>query len=364
MPNAMDRIMDETLEDQVPFSVLFELTNRCNADCVHCYVDRSGMENELTTEEVFRILAELRAAGTLFLTFSGGEVFIRRDILVLIRRARELGFALRLFSNGILIDEGAARVISEVGVIAVELSLYSLDPARHDAVTRVPGSQAQTIRAARLLRGQGITVCVKSPIMRGMTEEYRRLIAFADELGIEYRFDPTLTARNDLSTEPLAHRIESADFCEICKDPGLGLAVDPNRVRPPDPNEAVCASARRVALISAQGAVFPCSQRFPAAGSLRRQSFHEIWETAPLLLRLRNITVRDLPTCAGCSHFSFCGRCYLNAKFEDGDFWGISSWSGALAEARLKAFGAGGTTQEECQRARFGSRHPFSDISP
>lgn len=359
---ALDGLMGRALVEQVPFSVLFELTNRCNEDCRHCYVDLGDVEDELTTSEVTRILGELKAAGTFFLTLTGGEIFTRRDILVLVRRARELGFALRLFSNGTLIDEARADEIAAIGVLAVELSLYSMDPALHDDVTRIPGSLARTLRAARLLRERGVTVVVKSPIMAGLEHEYRRVIAFADEIGAQYKFDPTLVARNDLDEAPLQHRLSSADFYDLCKDPQLGLAVEPGSVAPHGPGAANCSTGRRVALISARGLVYPCSQRFPPAGNLRHRSFREIWETSPLLLRLRNITAQDLPTCSGCSNNAFCGRCYLDAKQQDGDFWGPSSWAQGMAEARLKAFADGGKTMREMIRERFGDQTPGCEL--
>lgn len=360
--SAMERLMGRAMKDEVPFSVLFELTNRCNEDCTHCYVDLGDVEGELTTEEVTRVLGELKAAGTLFITFSGGEIFTSRDILPLVRRARELGFALRLFTNGTLLGEEEARAIARAGVVAVELSVYSLDPGKHDAVTRIPGSLAKTLRAVRLLRAEGVTVCVKSPIFAHMAREYRGIIDFAREVWAEYKFDPTLVARYDLDDTPLAHRLSAADFYDLCHDPELALAVDPASAATPAPGDANCSTARRVALISARGLVYPCSQRFPPAGSLRRQSFAEIWTTSPLLLRLRNVTAQDLSTCSSCSNASFCGRCYLDARQEDGDFWGPSSWSQAMAKARLQAHADGGATMRELVERRFGQKTPSCEL--
>ncbi len=358
----MDVLLGDALRHLVPISVLFELTNRCNEDCRHCYVDLGDVEGELSTVEVVRILGELKDAGTLFLTLSGGEIFTRKDILEIVRAARERGFALRLFSNGTLIDADKARAIAEAGVLAVELSIYSMDAARHDDITRIPGSLAKTLRAARLLRGCGVPVLVKSPIMRGLTQDYRDVIGFAREIGAEYKFDPTLVARNDLDDTPLAHRMSAADFYDLCRAPELGLAVDPQGLAPLPAGAANCSTARRVALISARGLVFPCSQRFPPAGSLRQQSFREIWDTSPLLMRLRNVTSEDLDTCASCANSSFCGRCYLDARQEDGDFWGPSSWARTMAEARLAAFTDGGATMERMLEDRFGGAKPVCEM--
>ena len=60
---------------------------RCNERCVHCYRVVEDRQ-ELTTAEVKALLADLARAGTLYLTFSGGEVFLRRDLFELIARGQ------------------------------------------------------------------------------------------------------------------------------------------------------------------------------------------------------------------------------------------------------------------------------------
>jgi radical SAM protein with 4Fe4S-binding SPASM domain len=359
---GMTKLLTDALRQQVPISVQFELTNRCNEDCQHCYVDLGDVHDELSTAEVLSILGQLQAMGTLFLTFTGGEIFTRKDLLTLARQARAMGFALRLFSNGTLINETIADEIAAIGVVAVELSLYSMNPEEHDRITRIPGSHERTLRAARLLRERQVHTVVKAPIMAGLTREYQQVIGFARSIGAEYRFDPTLVVRYDLDDTPLAHRMNRADLLGVCVDPHLGLAVAPASGETPNADQAICATARRVALISARGLVYPCSQRFPPAGSLREQSFREIWEQSPLLQRLRNLTAQDLPTCSGCHNNSFCGRCSLDALFEDGDFFGPNSWACTQAEVRQEAFARGGQTTEAMLKQRFGDRQVVCDL--
>ncbi|MDQ7006114.1 MAG: radical SAM protein [Acidobacteriota bacterium] len=369
MSQALAAMLKQAEQSLVPLSILFELTNRCNEDCTHCYVDLGDIEGELTTEEVTDILDQLRAMGTLFLTFTGGEIFTRKDILVLVRHARSLGFALRLFTNGTLLRDRDIEVLAEASVIGVEMSLYAMDPQAHDKVTRIPGSWNKTTNAARRLRAAGVPVVLKAPIMAGISREYAKVLAFAREIGAEYRFDPTLIVRNDLDDSPLDHRMSRADLLGFCMDPHLGQAVAPGTGHKPEPGQSICATARRVALISSRGRVYPCSQRFPPAGSLREQSFKEIWETSPLLLRLRNITAQDLPVCSGCEQNSFCGRCSLDALFEDGDFFGPNTWRCELGEIRVQAYEKGGTTELEKihariqERARSGGRLPALSAS-
>ncbi len=351
--SSLVHMLEHAANHLIPLSILFELTNRCNEDCHHCYVDLGDLEDELSTEEVQKILRELRSMGTLFLTFTGGEIFTRKDTLDLILFARKLGFALRLFTNGTRLTDEQIEAIAGCGVTGVEMSLYSMKAAEHDAVTRTKRSWEKTTRAARRMRARGIPVVLKAPVMSELGAAAGSVAAFAREIGADYRFDPVLLARYDLDDAPIERRMNRKELKGFCVDPHLGQAVGPEAEHVMDAGQPVCATARRVALISARGLVFPCTQRFPPCGDLRRQSFRQIWENAPLLMRLRNLTFGDLPVCAGCSQGSFCGRCSLDALFEDGDFFAPNSWRCDLAQLRRDAYAKGGTDERHLIEARL-----------
>ncbi|MEK6606150.1 MAG: radical SAM protein, partial [Myxococcota bacterium] len=95
-----ERLNAHALANKVPLHVLFEITGRCSLDCRHCYVDVHRPPPELATREVKDAFEQLRAAGAMFLTVSGGEPFLRPDLLPLLAHARRLGFAVRLFTSG------------------------------------------------------------------------------------------------------------------------------------------------------------------------------------------------------------------------------------------------------------------------
>ena len=80
-------------QEFVPVTVLWELTHKCNLDCIMCYNVPLG-QPELTTEECLDVLDQLASAGTLYLTFTGGEILSRKDFFEIARYARAIGFAL------------------------------------------------------------------------------------------------------------------------------------------------------------------------------------------------------------------------------------------------------------------------------
>src|SRR5207245_9316651 len=90
------------LELGVPFSVHLDVTYRCNERCIHCYLDHDD-HGEMTTSEIKAVLDQVAEAGTFMLTFSGGEVFMRRDFFELVEYARRLLFAARVKCSGVML---------------------------------------------------------------------------------------------------------------------------------------------------------------------------------------------------------------------------------------------------------------------
>ncbi|MBI4847298.1 MAG: radical SAM protein [Nitrospirae bacterium] len=116
-------------------SVSIEVTFKCNCRCKMCplygvHTDGGGgvletirKEKELTTEEFSTLFKQLKNAGVRSVRFSGGEAFIRKDILELIKMAKEHMFELSITSNGGVISEDAARKIVEYGLDDLTISL-------------------------------------------------------------------------------------------------------------------------------------------------------------------------------------------------------------------------------------------------
>ena len=185
-----DRIYQKAEKACIPLAVHFDLTYRCNLRCIHCYLperDRYPSQSykeelkrqnrtELTTQEIYGILDQLAECGTLFLTFSGGEIFLRRDIMDILEYARKKRFNVSLLTTGTTgFDETVADRLADMGVHTVDISLYSNEPKVHDAVTGIPGSFNKTIKAIELLSERGMKLNLKCPLMKTNIKSYKSL---------------------------------------------------------------------------------------------------------------------------------------------------------------------------------------------
>jgi len=354
---VMDRLISRTVEKHRPLSVHFDLTYRCNERCVHCYLDHDN-HGELTTAECLQVLDDLARSGALFLTFSGGEIFLRPDLYEILAAARRLHFDISLKTNALLVTPERAARLGELGVRRVQISVYSDIPAVHDAITKVPGSLQRTLAAIPILLQHGLQVKLACPLMRENLLAYRGVMALAEKLGVPYILDLTITPMMDGSSGPLAHRASVSSLLpllqdarlEACKPQPTSATARPESVGPlgsavsrgiesPAYQDLPCSAGHNSCYISPYGDVFPCVQLPQAAGNLRREKFDDIWYHAPQLERLRAIRESQLPVCSRCEIRSYCERCPGLALMEGGNLLGAYERACALAEEKARLAG-------------------------
>src|SRR5947208_16091957 len=98
--SLMDTMNQRAMELGVPFAVHFDVTYRCNERCIHRSLDHDD-HGEMTTSEIKGLLDQIAEAGTFLLTFSGGEIFMRRDRFALLEYARRPLFNLKTKPNAV-----------------------------------------------------------------------------------------------------------------------------------------------------------------------------------------------------------------------------------------------------------------------
>ncbi len=325
------RLLIKAARHHIPVDVSIELTHHCNFRCKHCYIPDFSAPDLLSTERLLTLLEELAQAGTLFLTLTGGELFMRRDWLTVARRARELGFVLRLFTNGALIDAEAADAIRALPA-AVEISLYSMDAATFERITRRRGSFARTLAGIGRLRERGIEVLLKTPMMLDNYRDLDAVAAYASRVGAGFQAAPTIMARKDGDLSTLAVRVPQEELIPHFGGPHLGCHVPDEDPHDPRRDGPMCAAASRYCNITSAGDVMACNILPGSGGNVRDRPFRDVWQNSPWLNEVRSIRRRDLHTCKSCAKLSYCGRCHAQALVEDGDLYGPSSYARERAE--------------------------------
>lgn len=320
------------------FSAHWELTYRCNERCSHCYLDvlppNAEAPGELTTEECLCVIDELAGLGVMNLLFSGGEILARHDFFQIAEYARSKRLLLRLFTNGILITPQVADRIAALHPYSVEISLYSSTPETHDRITGIARSWELTTRALGLLRDRGVRTKMKVPLMRENIREMRQMAALAAELGAQFRYDTTITSKDDGDRSPLKHRLSYEDLIVLFREILDAKAWTARRV---SLDARTCGIGLNALAIDPYGNVFPCVQTRELAGNWREQSLKTIWEESAVWSAVGSLTVNELPVCRECELLNLCVRCHGLAQVEDGDLRGpaLANCREALARRQV-----------------------------
>ena len=311
--SLMSEMSQKAFDLGLPISVHLDVTYRCNERCVHCYLDHDD-HGEMTTAEIKGVLDQLAEAGVLFLTFSGGEVFMRRDFFELVEHARRLQFSVKIKTNAVMIHEEQAQRMRSLGVDTIQISVYSHRPEVHDAITKLPHSFERTMKAIRFLRDQGLKVTIANVLMTRNLSDHYQLQKLAAEMGVHYTVDPTITPMMDGDTSVLSLRIPGEELTEIFRNPALVPNMEEFCAPPKAPTEDdlesySCSAGHSFCYISPYGDVFPCVQFPLPSGNVRRQKFLDIWNLSPQLKEVRSIQAKHLTVCSSCAHVSSCSRC-------------------------------------------------------
>ena len=333
------RMIVEAGRKNIPLDVSLELTHHCNFRCQHCYIPDFSAPDQLSTERVLRLLDELVEMGTLYLTLTGGELFLRKDWYTIARRARELGFRLRLFSNASLIDEEIADRIVTLHC-PVEISLYSVDEEVFERVTQRKGSFRKTIRGIELLREREVEVLLKVPMMTINYQGVEEVFDYARRIGAECRADSKIVGKKDGDVVTIGLRVSEEDLLPFYRGPHHTACSIPDEYSDdPEKEGPMCAAANRFCSITSSGDVMACTILPGSDGNIRERSFRDVWENSEWLNKIRAIRRKDIAVCNSCPKHSYCGRCHAQALVEDGDLMGPSSWACNHAETLERAFG-------------------------
>jgi len=227
---SFDDLIGRSWDENRLVSVLVELTYRCNLDCVFCYNDLSLRGRQMRFNDYAVLLDDLAAMNVLNVTLSGGEPLAHPDFFRIGARARELGFVVRVKSNGhTLHGEVARRLRDEVDPFIVETSLHGATAATHERQTRVAGSFARLIANIGEMTSLGLRVKVNSTLTIWNESEARGMFELCDQLGVPLIFDLVVTPRDDGDRAPLALAASAEGICG-CRRRGTR-----RRAKPPPP---------------------------------------------------------------------------------------------------------------------------------
>lgn len=310
-------------------------TKRCNLFCEHCYRESSpdaDCSTELSTEEGKTLLEDAAKAGFKIIIFSGGEPLLRKDIFELMEYTYDLNMIPALGTNGILLSEEIAAKLKEHHTSAVSISLDSLDADKHDAFRRCHGSHALAIKSIDSCLKAGLKVQINFTVTKRNVGELKDIIDYADSKSCSCFFFFLVDVgrgkdvyKYALNKEEYKYAIDfildkskkvSVDLKPTCAPQFMVEARDK---KIPMRYTRGCIAGISYCCVLPNGDVHICPYSPIKAGSIREQSFDNIWKNSSVFKSLRDFEYYK-GKCRECKHTDICGGCRARAFSHTGDY--------------------------------------------
>jgi MoaA/NifB/PqqE/SkfB family radical SAM enzyme len=133
-----------------PISCTWQVTPRCGSLCLFCEHRAEGATGELDLAGCRQVAAALTRMGSLVVSLSGGDPFLRSDLPELVRELARAHFPI-VSTHGWLVTPEKARELWRAGLEAATLTLDHADATRQDEAAGVPGAHARALRALQAL---------------------------------------------------------------------------------------------------------------------------------------------------------------------------------------------------------------------
>ena len=171
--------------DHIPRLVFWELTKKCNLNCIHCRAEseNSQYEGELSLDEIKSVINNISASYSPIMVLTGGEPLYRTDIFQIASYAAEKGLKTALASNGTLIDLSIAEKIRDAYIRRVSISLDGSTPETHDGFRGIPGSFDMALRGIDFLKEAGVEFQINTTISRRNVHEIEDIMKLAERIG-------------------------------------------------------------------------------------------------------------------------------------------------------------------------------------
>jgi MoaA/NifB/PqqE/SkfB family radical SAM enzyme len=253
-------------------------------------------------DEYSELLKQLADMTVLNLTLTGGEPLVHPDFFAIGGEARELGFVVRIKSNGHLIrGDVAKRLREEVDPFQVEISLHGATAATHDRQTRHPGSFDRLIKNIDEIRRLGLRLKLNCTLTAWNEHEVDAMLQLIDHFEVPFSFSSSVSPKDDGGTDPLRIAPSPAGTAELAR-----LLEERQVVNQPDDLDVVqeteltddapqvarhCGAGSASLTIDQWGNVLPCVQWRREVGNIRQTPIAEIWSTSQGLEEVRDVTV-------------------------------------------------------------------------
>lgn len=281
----------------VPKSLVFEITERCNLDCAHCYNvwknDNRPPAKELSTAETLTLLGRLIDQGIERIAISGGEPFLRPDLEEIVSYLHGRKVNVLLLSNGTLLAEDRLTRLCRDNLVSLwELPLLSWRREIHDKLCGMSGAFDMVTSGIAELKTREQLVVAVFVATRENLADFRDTAELALALGVDglmfnrfnpggtgwKNFDRLVPEPNDLcvamdQADAMSAELNWSISCSIAMPPCL---FDQSRFRHLSFGMCSAGTENAYYTMGPLGMLRPCNHSSTVLGNLRHQTLAEL----------------------------------------------------------------------------------------
>lgn len=294
-------------EHKIPLSATIELTPFCNFSCTMCYVrlthEQAKKQGELITkEQICTVARQAKEMGTLYLTLTGGEPFVRPDFWEIYGELNKMGFLISILSNGSMIDEAVIKKFQEYGMpYCIKLTLYGASDESYKKVCNCDNGFTKAEKAIKLLKEAKAPLYLTATIVRENVEDVSAMSKLAKEWGVPL----VHTASVVKSSRGAENSVESSRFnFEEFADKLTLEQLEKNKIPKKESPFAWCSSYGSSFWFTWNGHLQLCSFMNGPYAEMKTDL-----KTAWAELNKKLDELRDPDECKTCEYSEFCQRC-------------------------------------------------------
>lgn len=346
--------------NESPFIVIWEVTQACDLACLHCRAEAQPQRNpmELTKEEGFKLLEEVKKFGNPLFVITGGDPLKREDVFDFIEHGVKIGLRMAMTPSAtpLLTKDNIFKAAGK-GLSRMAISLDGATEASHDRFRQVTGSYQLTMNAVNSAREAKLPIQINTTVTNynkaeleeicqlvkgfdavlwsvfflvpcGRGEEKDDLTAEEYEEVLNWLYEKSLVMPFNIKTTAATHyrriilqrkKAERQATGERgggnFQGPGFAMFKDGMHRAPRGVNDG-----NGFVFISHKGEVYPSGFLPLSAGNIRKQSIIDIYRNAPLFKDLRDED-KLKGKCGACAEYKkVCGGSRARAYAVHGDY--------------------------------------------
>lgn len=333
-----------------PLFVSWEITSNCNLSCGHCRAANNlsrtyGDKYQLNTSECIDLISDLKNSQVYTLGITGGEPFVREDIMDILIYAKKLSIQLIIYTNGCYITESIAEKLGTI-LSKEDIIHLSMDGGTEEDNDRQRGKGTfkKVLSALKLLNKYKLTIRLTIVPTVFNINSIKKLGEIAKEFGVStFSAVPLMTAgraiKNNLKPETeklfdieieMINLFEGTDIeylggvtgatCSLGEIDGL---VDSKCfIKRQGSERRICDAGTKQVFIDAYGNVYPCnlfasSEKY-CMGNIKSDSIESIWKNKKWRVFSDGIDMKDTK-CRKCKLWYLCnGGCMALSELHTG----------------------------------------------